>query len=275
MSYNVLIIGCGNKGALSDAPGSGNEHKFLSYAHAVKDHPGFEHLTFMDADSDKSYQAVKTWGGMNWFYDKDYIAPSDTDIAIVCTPDETHYDILKQLSEYPLKLVICEKPLCTDLQQAREIVELYRQKNIPILVDYTRRFIPEYQQIKAEIDSGKWGKFLNGFCYFNRGWLHTASHFIDMALWFNGSLDKIMIQEVPTDYRWVYQWGMFYEKDFASENAVNFVKNPHVDTMYDKHLWYVMDNAYNFLEGKEPLLCTGEDALRALEECYRAMDRSI
>jgi predicted dehydrogenase len=272
MTYNVLIIGAGQKGALADAPGSGNEHKYLSYAHAVREHPGFENLTFAGMDSDKGYQAVKIWGGMNWFMSNGYMVPSDTDIAIISTPDETHFGILKRLSHYPVKLVICEKPLCTDLQQAREIVKLYRQKNIPLLVDYTRRFIPEYRQMKAQIDAGDWGKFLNGFCWFNRGWLHTASHFVDMALWFNGSLDKIMIHEVPTDYRWVYQWGMFYEKDFASENAVNFVKNPHVDSIYDKHLYYVMQNAYNFLEGKEPLLCTGYDALMALEECYKLME---
>ena len=194
------------------------------------------------------------------------------DVAVIATSDETHYDVLKHLTGYNLRLVICEKPLCTDLQQAREIVELYRQKNIPILVDYTRRFIPEYQQMKAEIDAGKWGAFLEGYGYFNRGWLHTGSHMVDFVLWMRGTMDGFRIAEIPTNYRWIYQIGMFYEKDFFQDAAVNFVKNPHVDSIFDKHLWYVLDNAYNFLEGKEHLRCTGEDALRTLEECYRLME---
>jgi len=274
MSYKAVIIGAGNKGALSDMPGSGNEHKYLSYAHAVDDHPGFELSCIVDREPGKERLADNIWKPKHMSRSSVELKGLRFDVAIITTPDETHYDVLKQLADYPLKLVICEKPICTNLQQAREIVELYRKKNIPILVDYTRRFIPDYRMRKAEIDAGNLGKFIEGYCYFNRGWLHTASHFIDMALWYNGSLDRITIHEIPTDYRWVYQWGMFYEKDFASENAVNFVKNPHVDTMYDKHLYYVMDNAYNFLEGKEPLFCTGEDALRTLEECYKRMERA-
>jgi predicted dehydrogenase len=275
MSYSILIIGAGNKGALADAPGSGNEHKYLSYAHAVKDLPGFELCGFVDNDYGKAMYARNLWD-IAYYSDSicnihGFLKPN-MDIAIICTPDDTHYDILKQLADYPLKLVICEKPLCIDLQQAREIVELYRQKNIPILCDYTRRFIPEYQQMKAEIDAGKWGAFLEGYGYFNRGWLHTGSHMVDFVLWMRGTMDGFRIREVKTDYRWIYQIGLFYEKDFFQDAAVNFVKNPHVDSIFDKHLWYVMENVWNFLEGKEPLLCTGEDALMTLEECYKLME---
>jgi predicted dehydrogenase len=276
MKYNVLIIGAGNKGALSDAPGRGNEHKYLSYAHVVNDHPGFELQSFWDTDKKRQFYAIKLWDAhvLGYCCLKHAFEFDDLDVVIVSTPDETHYDILKQLAEYPLKLVICEKPLCTDLHQAREIVELYQQKNIPILVDYTRRFIPEYQQMKAEIDAGKWGAFLEGYGYFNRGWLHTGSHMVDFVLWMRGTMDGFRITEIGTDYRWIYQIGMFYFKDFFSDHAVNFVKNPHVDIIYDKHLWYVMDNAFEFLEGRQKLLCTGEDALRTLEECFRQIKQA-
>jgi len=273
MKYKAIIIGAGNKGCLSDAPGTGNESKFLSYAHAIKEHPGFAGFHIYDRDESKIITAAKAWGittmmCRSW---QSYIACYPIDIAIVATPDETHYEILKQLAEYPLKLVICEKPICTDLGQAREIIDLYKSINIPLAIDYTRRFIPYWQEAKAEIDTGKAGKFLKGYCYFNRGTLHTLSHFTDLALWFIGNMDNIIVQEVPTDYRWVFQWGMFYENEFYSEHAVNFAKNPNVDNIYDKHLWHVMNNAFEFLEGRQKLLCTGEDALLALEECYKFM----
>jgi hypothetical protein len=275
MSYNVLIIGCGNKGALSDAPGSGNEHKYLSYFHAAKDHEGFGEISLHDINDIQEMNAIKIWGMEieKHFKEMDKLVEYRyPDVICIATPDDTHYEILKKVIDYLPKLVICEKPLCTDLQQAREIVELYRQKNIPILVDYTRRFIPTYIQMKAEIDAGKWGAFLEGYGYFNRGWLHTGSHMVDFVLWMRGTMEGFRITEIPTEYRWIYQIGMFYEKDFFQDAAVNFTKNPHVDSIFDKHLYYVMDNAYNFLEGNEPLKCTGEDALRTLEECYRLME---
>jgi hypothetical protein len=45
-----------------------------------------------------------------------------------------------------------------------------------------------------------------------------------------------------------------------------------VPEYYDNHMKYVVDNAYNFLEGRESLKCTGEDALRSLEICYELME---
>ena len=271
MSYKCVIIGAGNKGALSDAPGTGNEHKYISYGHTIKDNDNFKLMGFADTDLDKRLTACDLWGGGSICAPEKYCEECfniyyETDIAIVATPDDMHYQTLKRLATYPLKLVICEKPLCNKLEEAEEIIEIYKKAGIPLLIDYTRRFIPEYRKDKEEIEKGNWGKFIKGYCYYNRGTLHTLSHFVNMALWFNGNLDNIIIQEVETDYRWIYQWGLFYEKDFISEHAVNFRKNPKVPSMYDNHLLHVMENAYNYLEGKETLICDGPEALRTLKE---------
>jgi len=196
-------------------------------------------------------------------------------VYIITTPDDSHYEYLKMALETDVKLVICEKPLCKTVAEAEEIVLLYKQKGIPLLVDYTRRFIPEIRENKREIEEGKYGKFIKGYLYFNRGWEHTASHFVDMCLWFNGSMENIEITEIETDYQWVYQWGLFYEKYFVSEHAVNFVKEK-VDSKYDRHLYLVMDNAYQCLEQhSDYLFCTGEDGLRALIEMERIKNDEI
>lgn len=264
-TYSVRIIGAGNKGAKADAPGSGNEHKYLSYAHAVTDHTGFELTAFTDTNTEKARNAAVLWGVNKGI---------EPDVFVIATPDDTHYPflqyILHSIKPQP-KIVICEKPLCMELDQAELIVERYKEAGIPLLVDYTRRFIPYWQRRKMDIDNA--GEFLKGYCYFNRGWEHTASHFIDLALWFNGSLDGIDIQDVPTDYRWAFQWGLFYERDFASEHAVNFTHNPAVPSIYDNHIMEVMNNAYNHLEHGEPLKCTGEDALKAIRETKKLMER--
>lgn len=271
--YNVGIIGCGNKGALADAPGTGNEHKYLSYAHAVKDHGAFDLVFMVDNNPAKEKEADRIWKPKLTQKTRLKLADYSIDVAIIATPDNSHYDALLKLLRVTtnLKLVICEKPLCTNSEQAKEIIEIYKYWGIPLMVDYTRRFIPDYQQMQDEIVSGKWGNFIEGYGYFNRGWLHTASHMVDFVLWMNGNLDNFKIREIKTDYRWIYQIGMFYETDFFSDHAVNFVKNPHVPSMYDNHLMYVMDNAWYFLEGADKLMCTGEDALRALEETERMM----
>jgi len=266
--YNIAIIGAGNKGALSDAPGTGNEHKYLSYGHAAHDHPGFDIVAFVDNSEEREQAAVGLWG----VKEGSITVP---DVVVIATPDETHYPWLFAIAmnAYKPKLVICEKPLCMTVEQAGLITVKYEELGIPLMVDYTRRFIPYWQEQKKYIDTA--GKFIKGYCYFNRGWEHTASHFIQLALWYNNTIDNIDIQEVPTDYQWVFQWGLFYEKGFASEHAVNFTQNPKVPSIYDKHLYHVLDNAYNFLEHGEPIMCTGMDGLRAIVETKKYKGRCV
>jgi len=258
--YGCYIIGAGNKGALSDAPGSGNEHKYLSYAHAIKEDQRFRLRGFGDIIPEKKRNADMIWKPE---------AIGTEDIIIIASSDDAHYEYLKEFVKWGYKLVICEKPLCLTVDETREIVKLYKENNVPLLVDYTRRFIPEFRAIKSRIANGEFGKFLNGFLYFNRGWEHTASHWIDMALWYNGSMENIEIREVKPDYQWVFQWGLFYENNFVAECYGKKEDGFKVSPIFDNHIKYVMDNAYNFLEGKEELLCTGEDALKALEETIR------
>jgi predicted dehydrogenase len=259
MMFNVLIIGCGRQGALSDIPGSENSEKIISFAHAFKEHPGFKLLGFCDIDKEKAVEAAITWKTDYW---SGY--PIDADVIVIATSDESHYEpLLKALDRKP-QLVICEKPLTTDLQQAREIVALYEAKGIPLMCNYTRRFIPELQELKRRYDAGEFGKIVSANIVFNRGWEHTATHAIDLCEWlFNGQYNgKIM--ECETDYR-IWQIDLFFEKHHWREERIGDMPVP---AYFDKHMAYVAENAFGFLEGREPLRCTGEDALKSLEICY-------
>ncbi|MFW9969285.1 MAG: Gfo/Idh/MocA family protein [Candidatus Odinarchaeota archaeon] len=261
--YNVLIIGAGGQGAFGDAPGSGNEHKYISFAHAFKDHEGFELVGFIDKDFDKAEKAKKIWN-VNFSSNCPLIrfAMPYFDIAVVTTPDDTHYEILKELSECKLKLVICEKPLCADLQEAKEIVELYKEKNIKLMVNYTRRFIPHYDKLKQH------GKPIKANCFFNRGWIHTATHAIDFFEMLG--VKDYEITEIHTeDYR---VWDILVNYDNYKFKETRVGDMPVWD-YYNDAMMHVVNNVYNFLEGKEDIKCTGEHALKALEICYKLMNK--
>jgi predicted dehydrogenase len=276
--YNALIIGAGGQGALADAPGSPSQNKIISFAKALKEHPGFELAGIVDKNHDAADKARQIWGikwwcvgeGSHSYFFDNYTPTLPISIVVVATPDDTHYEILKDLAEYPLKLVICEKPLCNNLQQAREIVALYKTKGIPLAVNYTRRFLPYYEDLKRRHEAGEFGKIVSANIVFNRGWEHTATHAIDLCEWlFNGQYNgKIM--ECETDYR-IWQIDLFFEKHHWREERIGDMPVP---AYFDKHTWHVAENAYNFLEGREPLKCTGEDALKSLEICFELMDNN-
>lgn len=244
-------MGSGGQGSEADQPGSANQNKYLSYAHALRDHPGFNLMGFDDTDKEKSAKAASAWnacGLPHW--------PIVTEVIVIATPDSTHYEQLKKAAQFQPELVICEKPLCTDLDQAREIVEMYKAKNISLMVDYTRRFIPELQALKNK-------EAQYGVCIYNRGLLHTGSHAVDFFEMLG--VKKYKLEEATEDYRYWSIAVMFEDGTVWTEQRI---KNDPVPEYYDLHMKYVVDNAYGFLEGKEELLCSGNDALKALKICF-------
>ena len=272
--HSAIIIGCGGQGCMADAPGSENSEKIISFAHAFAEHEGFFIFGFIDKDKEKANDATKIWGGniyssiKNAFDVAKMEIYGPIDVAVVTTPDDHHYEILKELTDYPLRLVICEKPICNDLEQAREIVALYRAKGIPLMVNYTRNYLPYYENLKQRYESGEFGKIVSANVVFNRGWEHTATHAISFLEWFFNSQYNGKIMECETDYR-IWQIDLYFEKYHWREERIGDMP---VWDYCDKQTWYVVDNAYNFLEGKEPLKCTGEDGLNALEICYELME---
>ncbi|MFW9989889.1 MAG: Gfo/Idh/MocA family protein [Candidatus Odinarchaeota archaeon] len=271
--YQAIIIGAGKQGNEADHPGSENEHKIISFAHSFKEHEGFNLIGFIDKDFEKAKKAAKTWGaffyanGISGYLSK--IIENHNIVAVVTTPDDTHYEILKQLSEYPVKLVICEKPVCTDLQQAREIVKLYNNKGISLVVNYTRLFLPYYRELKDKYLNGEFGKFIGGHGIYNKGLLHTGSHMVNFIEWFFNKIPKDFYLRELTDanYR-TWQIDLFFENYHWREERIGAMP---VWKYYNKTHWHIVENAYNFLEGKELLKCTGKDALKTLEICYELM----
>jgi hypothetical protein len=256
--YSALVVGCGNMGVLNDAPGSGNEEKIISYAKALKDNGNFEVFCY-DNDFEKRNKASDIWK-ISW---QDSLKDTCFDVVIVATPDESHYSILKNILEFNenTKLVICEKPLCNTSKEAREIVKLYEQAGIPILLDYTRRFIP------CLIDLNKHAKALRGLGIFNRGALHTATHMIDFFNMLEVPEDKQYIVEHDDINSRVWHVSILFEDGYIFTEK-RCLDDP-VQSYYDFHTQHIIDNAYMFLEGNEELRCTMYDGLHALEQMER------
>ena len=256
-TYNALVIGCGNMGALNDCKGSGNEHKTISYIKGLLEHGGFDIYCY-DAVYEHEEYASRIWNV------KTHSVGMKYDVVIIATPDNTHYNELKNITSNSPSLAICEKPLCSDFIEAKEIVEEYERLGIPLLVDYTRVFIPYWRDLKERYEKGEFGKLLDYYVSYNRGDLHTGTHATNFMDWFfkgeiNNSLHFNHADHIP--YR-VWQIELFFEKKYISETRIG---NMPVSDIYDNHTLHVIENAYNFLLGKEDLFCTGRDALRALE----------
>ena len=195
--FNVLIIGAGNIGAFFDSPKSS---KILTHAHAFSKHPKFKLLGFYDIDNNKAKQAAKIWKVKYFDTLTSAFGKNKVDVVCVAVPDIYHYDVLKNIVKYQPKLVLSEKPLTNSFTTAKKITHLYKKYNIPLLINYSRRFVPEFIKLKNEIDNKKYGKLVTGIGYYGKGILHNGSHLTNLLRYYFGEIKIRRILDREHDY---------------------------------------------------------------------------
>jgi predicted dehydrogenase len=195
--YNVLIIGAGAIGAFYDSPDSEN---ILTHAHAFTAHNGFLLVGFVDKNPEQALRAVQIWGGTIFDSIDEAFAHQKVDIVCICTSDESHYEYLKKVSSFPVKLVFAEKPITKTLSEAEEIYEIYSKKNIPVCVNYRRSFVPEIEQLKIKFKDGIYGHYLTGTGYYGKGFLHNGSHMIHLLQYFFNEIKYSNTTACEIDY---------------------------------------------------------------------------
>ncbi len=195
--YNVLIIGAGKIGAFFDAPDSEN---ILTHAHAFSTHQKFNLIGFVDKDFQASSKAAQLWNCKAFKSIQDAFLKNKIDVVVVAVPDEYHYQVLKGALNYKVKLIFAEKPLTKTLKQAEEIIDLSKKKEIPILVNYSRRFVPEFIELKNKIQKNELGSFVGGCGYCGKGFLHNGSHLIDLLNCFSLSIENVDVVSKMYDF---------------------------------------------------------------------------
>jgi predicted dehydrogenase len=186
--FRVLIIGAGKIGAFFDSPG---DEAVLSHGHSFSRHPGFSLLGFVDTDPIKARKAALVWGGEAFESLDTAFRHHNVDVAVVAVPDEFHGQILHQLVKYQLKCVLAEKPLAQSLHESEKITELYKEKHIPLAVNYIRRFVPEFIELRGRIASCEFGAFLGGSGYYGKGTMHNGSHLVDLIRYLLGEVTAV------------------------------------------------------------------------------------
>ncbi len=195
--YKAIIIGAGKIAAHFDFPKS---RRIMTHAHAYLKHPKTELAGFFDIDKNAAEKAAKKWGG-NPYNDFDEIfAREQPDIVSICVPDECHYEMLIKTAKHKPRVIICEKPITNNFQDTQKAVAFFRRLNIPVLINYSRRFDKSMQKIKKEITQGKYGRVLCAYGIYNKGIVHNGAHLIDLARYLFGEVKKSSVLYHVSDY---------------------------------------------------------------------------
>ena len=173
---NVLVIGCGNIGALYDI----GKDEILTHVKAISLNTNFN-LTIFDNDP-MILQTLKLKYNCNVITKiNNFEDLNDFDLINICTPTDTHYDFLTKGLLSKSSLILCEKPVSYSLLELEKLKDLYLKSTKKVLVNYTRRFQPKYITIKEKLNSLiKTEKLTNINIRYQRGFLNNCSHALDI-----------------------------------------------------------------------------------------------
>jgi len=105
----------------------------------LKEIPGYEVVGFYDPDDTNAHKAVAEFGIKRFDSAKKLIDQSDA--LDIVSPTTTHFDIACDAIK-KFKHIFIEKPLSTNLDEARQLVSLVDEARIKAMVGHVERFNP-------------------------------------------------------------------------------------------------------------------------------------
>ena len=162
-----------------------------------------------DINKDKCDAFSKDWNCSYVFTDLNRMMEEiKPDILHISTPPETHYNIIKRAIPYNPKLIICEKPLAHNLEDAKQILNIYKNNKVKILVNHERRYSKDYINVKNHIEAKTYGELLSisAKVYMGQGspakdiLLHDGTHLIDTVHFITDKKLKIKQYQKSKDF---------------------------------------------------------------------------
>jgi predicted dehydrogenase len=189
----AAIIGCGFIAGLHDFPK--RDKTVRSHAKAYWLEPATRLIAVADRNRDRAREFAARWEVPGVYENVQTLMEADpVDIVSICTPDETHLDVLEEcLVSRRLRAIWCEKPLGTDLARAARLVEACRQQGIILAVNYQRRWDRLVGQVKQALQEGRLGELQTVVVYYGKGVLHNGSHAIDLLLDWLGGIEELQV----------------------------------------------------------------------------------
>ena len=175
MKYKALLIGCGQIGAIYDLHSSSIITHAKAWVNSAK-----VSLTVFDTNTKLAIQVSKK-------YNCDIVEEitlkilSDFDLVSLATPTSTHFEYIRMIIEARVSVIVCEKPISLKRKELDSLKDLYVRGSSKILVNYIRRYHPDFIRLKEIITQQNFASGVSQIIVkYNRGFLNNCSHAIDL-----------------------------------------------------------------------------------------------
>ncbi len=124
--------------------------------------PGVKLVGMSGTHRAAAHAAAKRFGMGEVQEVEDMLARIDLDLVYIATPPFLHHPQAMQALQAG-KHVICEKPLALTVEQADEMLETARERDLLVVADLMQRYNPLYEMVRDLIQSEVLGRPLHGY----------------------------------------------------------------------------------------------------------------
>ncbi len=120
---------------------------------------GIEISTVVGHTEEKARLFAEKWGIPSYGTDAALLYGKEVDCVHICTPTMQHSSLIKNLLEHR-KHVLCEKPLCLDTEEAKQLAALAQKRACVCTVCFNVRFYLACQKAREIVCSPEFGRVL-------------------------------------------------------------------------------------------------------------------
>lgn len=192
--FKAAIIGLGNIGFKFSRLGL----PFLAtHFEAYRHNPQTSLIAVADIDTSILRQARHVFAGRVYHDYQEMLRKEQPEVVSICTPDETHCQILQAVVKLPsVRGIWCEKPLAIDRGEAKAMVALCERRKITLAVNFIRRYDSLYKYLKEQL-ARLVGNIQTITFYYSGGIVTTGSHLIDILCFWLGNCQVVSAQQLP------------------------------------------------------------------------------
>lgn len=193
MTKTCLIIGLGKIGMGYDY-NLKSKNKIFSHSKAIFLHNYFKLIGGVDQLKNKRLKFKKKYFLPVFKNANEALKKLSPNIIIISTPTNTHYEIfLSVIKIYKPEIIIFEKPLTYNLDNANLILKKCREKKISLFVNYFRISETGIIKIKNLLNKIKKPKSLKINAWYSKGLINNGSHLINLFQFLFGKVQAINV----------------------------------------------------------------------------------
>ncbi len=208
-SIKTVLVGCGKMG--------------LMQAKIIASLPEFKLTGVCDINPTNAEAAAAATGAKPHDDFNAMLAEHRPDAVAICTANDTHAAYTIAAAQFPsVRGIYCEKPMATNLGDARAMVAVCREKKIPLVINHQRRIGPDLTEARRLIQAGAIGAVSFVRCQCAGDLLSDGTHLVDSLLYLAGDQPVTwvfgQIHRVGNERRFghVIETGGFAVVEFAS-----------------------------------------------------------